>query len=492
MMQVSPRMQGTDGPVEGMAAMEQLGEAQGPNCKQGQGRSRKQDRLGVFAKLLEGLLRKSGGSKDLNAGMAGEAETPAAEMQQGKSPAKGQKNQSKKNLLSSAEAKAEGKASSGERVRRDTQEREESQGLFAAQGGNDPEELVYPLPKEQGSLQKEKHPGSLHTQVPKATSSRKETAGVDPLAQAQAAVREEASKTSGNREIEADTSGEKRKKEGGAEKAGVRTASLLRSSPGVAEQIQLAGDPRLGTDPVDQEGAEGSRKGVRVKVGDKRRDRIEGRDLRSREAIASTAESRFTGDAKPLAETKGLELRVELPVDSQDRETAPSAGETSRSQRFEDLLARELSQTLNSDIVRQAQVLLREGGEGTIRLSLRPESLGNVKIQLELAEKKITGHIIVESSEALRAFEREIQSLEQAFKDSGFGEASLDTALASGSDGNGRDPPRREGEAGPFFSERFAASTYDAGSERTGEAGIRLGAAVSGSSSGHIPIDMLV
>jgi flagellar hook-length control protein FliK len=111
-------------------------------------------------------------------------------------------------------------------------------------------------------------------------------------------------------------------------------------------------------------------------------------------------------------------------------------------------------------------MVLRDNGQGTIRLSLKPESLGNVKIRLEMAENKITGHIVVESEEALRAFEREVHSLEQAFRDSGFDGAELDMSLAQGGGGaeqrwNGEETDR------PFLSERLAASRYDAAAEHT-------------------------
>jgi flagellar hook-length control protein FliK len=83
-----------------------------------------------------------------------------------------------------------------------------------------------------------------------------------------------------------------------------------------------------------------------------------------------------------------------------------------------------------------------------------------------MAENKITGHIVVESDEALRAFQREIGSLEQAFKDSGFEGADLSMSLASGNPGADQ---KREGE--PFFPESFAAgqaaSRYDALTEKT-------------------------
>jgi flagellar hook-length control protein FliK len=102
-------------------------------------------------------------------------------------------------------------------------------------------------------------------------------------------------------------------------------------------------------------------------------------------------------------------------------------------------------------------MILKDGGEGLIRLSLKPESLGNVKIRLELSENKIAGHIIVENSDALRAFERELPVLEAAFRDSGFDGATLELAQNGGEGGQ-----RNREDASPFYSERFVASSYEA------------------------------
>ncbi|MDR0643216.1 MAG: flagellar hook-length control protein FliK [Treponema sp.] len=155
---------------------------------------------------------------------------------------------------------------------------------------------------------------------------------------------------------------------------------------------------------------------------------------------------------------------------------------------FEDMLARELQQNLNSDIVRHAQLVLRDKGEGLIRLSLRPESLGNVKIRLELTENKIAGRIIVESGEALRAFEREIASLEQAFKDSGYESAELSAFLSQ----DGRDGGREEGK--PFYSPRFALdrARYDEIVERMDTSFSGLSENGLGPGNGHIQINMLI
>jgi hypothetical protein len=234
---------------------------------------------------------------------------------------------------------------------------------------------------------------------------------------------------------------------------------------------------------------------------DKRRDRInlEVRDLRTRDGFlpdspAGTFSARpAAGQERPLGGTGEADITLEFRGDNPGGEAPDSAQnswETRSAQSFEHILARELHENLNGDIVRHASMVLRDQGQGTIRLSLKPESLGNVKIRLEMAENKITGHIVVESEEALRAIEREVHSLEQSFRDSGFDGAKLDMSLAQ--DG-GRPGDRWNGEeTGRFFlSERMAASQYDAALEDPGlfAAEVRNGMYTR---NGRISVNMLV
>ena len=173
-------------------------------------------------------------------------------------------------------------------------------------------------------------------------------------------------------------------------------------------------------------------------------------------ALNAGQEPAVEAGAEPVAD-----ITVELKNDGGSPEPSEPGQAKTAGQAFEDILARELHQNLNGDIVRQASILVKDGGEGTIRLSLKPESLGMVKVRLEMAENKITGRIIVESNEALRAFEREIHSLEQAFRDSGFAGASLEMALA----GDGGHNSRERGDTASPFSSRAVSSTYDAMAE---------------------------
>jgi hypothetical protein len=232
--------------------------------------------------------------------------------------------------------------------------------------------------------------------------------------------------------------------------------------PGAPAQFRAAGELRnlRGNEKTGDSKGEARNR-------DKRRERfsLEVRDLRTPQAEGKLIgdELRSTpGPGKDHEKTQGprgeTELLVELRSGSAKTQGEISAeGENRPVLSFRDMLARELHQNLNNDIVRHGSILLRNGGEGLIKLSLKPESLGNVKIRLEMAENKVTGHIIVESDEALRAFEREIHALEQAFRDSGYEGVSFD--IAHTADQGRQERQWKEGEL--FFVQPLAAAAYD-------------------------------
>ena len=172
-------------------------------------------------------------------------------------------------------------------------------------------------------------------------------------------------------------------------------------------------------------------------------------------SLVETSAVRAAGQA-PVQE---ITLDLRLP-DQGHSSQAQTTWEAKASTALENMLARELHQSFNGDIVRHASMALRNGGEGTIKIALHPETLGNVKIHLEMTENKITGHIVVESEEALNAFRKEINALEQAFKDSGYADASLDLSLtADGADREGQELY----EGTDSFMQRIAASGYEDG-----------------------------
>ena len=193
---------------------------------------------------------------------------------------------------------------------------------------------------------------------------------------------------------------------------------------------------------------------------DRRKERIDVDvyDLRTptNDAKAKPTESKSPQDGT----TKTVELTLHLKEGTEKKAEDPKLSSMqSPSRSFQDMLAQELRTTMNGDIVRHASMVLKDGGEGLIRLNLKPESLGNVRIKLEMADNKVTGHILVESEEALRAFEKEIHSLEQAFKDGGFQGASLEVSVSA--DGRGSGSFKQGQMQQPFYSDRLVAHTYD-------------------------------
>ena len=206
---------------------------------------------------------------------------------------------------------------------------------------------------------------------------------------------------------------------------------------------------------LDEARAKGRRDRVSFEVHDMRTGSeaegskaAQGRGLDMR--INAGAEARVQGDAP------AREITLELRLPEQAQTTAQTTWEAKAGNAMENMLARELHQNFNGDIVRHASMALRDGGEGTIRIALKPESLGNVKIRLEMAENKITGIIVVESEEALNAFRKEIASLEQAFRDSGFQNADLNLSLAA----DGRNAQGQE-QTESSFTPRTAALRYE-------------------------------
>jgi flagellar hook-length control protein FliK len=78
-----------------------------------------------------------------------------------------------------------------------------------------------------------------------------------------------------------------------------------------------------------------------------------------------------------------------------------------------------------------------------------------------MAENKITGFVVVESEEALRAFEREMESLKKEFLEAGFEGAELEFSLSEGGDQRWQ-----ETQEGTFHEGMIAATRYEASSTK--------------------------
>ncbi len=128
-------------------------------------------------------------------------------------------------------------------------------------------------------------------------------------------------------------------------------------------------------------------------------------------------------DAKPIV-VEMVHIRDNTSGESKTMTTSTSSS-----------LMRQLEETVNSKIVKQSSVILKDDNTGEIKLILKPESMGRVRIRLNLNENRITGQIVVENAAVKEIFEQNLQNLERAFKENGYDTASLNVSV--GGDGRG-------------------------------------------------------
>jgi len=167
-------------------------------------------------------------------------------------------------------------------------------------------------------------------------------------------------------------------------------------------------------------------------------------------AARAVAESGRVEDAGLFAE-RGTSREAATPGE------AKAAAEPQGGASFKEALAQRL-EAGTGELVRAAQLVLKDGDLGLIRLRLEPESLGGVKIELKLAEKQISGRIVVESDLAAEAFRSSLDSLRDAFAEAGFDARAIDVEVrgdAGGQAGQGRERDGGDGERGPYWSARL-------------------------------------
>ena len=123
------------------------------------------------------------------------------------------------------------------------------------------------------------------------------------------------------------------------------------------------------------------------------------------------------------------------------RMDAPPAAHPDSMQRLRDMAS--------SEVVKAANLVVRDGG-GEIRLVLKPESLGSVRIKMSLVDNSIHGRIIVDTPAAKQIIDGSLDSLIRAFTADGFQNASVQVSVS----GQGTDQGRGAQETPPVVRRR--------------------------------------
>lgn len=116
-----------------------------------------------------------------------------------------------------------------------------------------------------------------------------------------------------------------------------------------------------------------------------------------------------------------------------------------------------LREMAGSELVRASSLVLKDGG-GEIRLVLKPESLGSVRIRMNIVDNAIEGRIIVDSSAVKHVFDGSIDALRRALTAEGFQMGSLQVSVGGQNADTGG---RQQRDEAPAAVRRITALDFE-------------------------------
>ncbi len=112
-----------------------------------------------------------------------------------------------------------------------------------------------------------------------------------------------------------------------------------------------------------------------------------------------------------------------------------------------------LTESGNGEIVRRAQIILNGQDSGEIRLTLRPEHLGTVRIHLNMEDGRVLGRIMVADTMVKAAFDDNMSDLRDSFLKNGL-QGELDVSVGDNRNGGASGDQRGWAKGSGFVSER--------------------------------------
>lgn len=230
----------------------------------------------------------------------------------------------------------------------------------------------------------------------------------------------------------------------------------------IGEKSVADGDSKqvaMGKKGSDSEIKVEKKSGAQVSVHDLRTAKRSGVELSADKAVSRSAS--VSKEELKIAYNQETEQSVQMTMDlmhtaeqnitSSSQQSAGANGST-----FQQMLANTV-QNNAPEFVKAGNIILKDNNQGSINLVLRPESLGNVKISLSLSDKLVSGQITVMSREAYEAFKDNIDSIKQAFAQSGYETGSFDLNFSQGDSQQGF----AQNDGGNDFNKSFHAErTY--------------------------------
>jgi flagellar protein FlbC len=91
----------------------------------------------------------------------------------------------------------------------------------------------------------------------------------------------------------------------------------------------------------------------------------------------------------------------------------------------------QLQKNLNTELVKHTRLIIKDGGNGEIRLVLKPKTLGSVRVKLNIQDNNIVGKIFVDNNIVKELVQNSLNNLYNAFKQDGFNQALINVFVGS-------------------------------------------------------------
>lgn len=179
---------------------------------------------------------------------------------------------------------------------------------------------------------------------------------------------------------------------------------------------------------------------------------------------------------KPATESRDLTQLSQQNVQAQVTQAtidaaAVTATNTAFAERVAQIQAMVDKAQVGQQVAVQMQPLLDQGG-GTVRINLHPKDLGQITIELKVADGKVHGTIAASQPEVVEQLARELHSLRHGLADAGLklGEQGINLMLSGGNqNGQGQGQNGQQAQTGQGFAQgNTAGNGASAGAMDTG------------------------
>ena len=221
---------------------------------------------------------------------------------------------------------------------------------------------------------------------------------------------------------------------GDSENAGLAEKLKIAASKAGKEQPEAKLNAKPGIELIslsENKDVSGKKKASEKELKSSRANKFRIVDLRT--ASAESSRSAKSGELKGQSVT-GVDTDSSIKFGGQNAQGSQTeayvkGAASNETRTFQSAVLDQLKDGINSQIVKQAGIVVKGDGTGEIKLVMKPESLGKVRIQLSLNDNHIAGRIIVENNIVREIFESNLENLYKAFGSEGFENGGLEVSV---------------------------------------------------------------